>query len=142
MRTVTAGLIAVTGWYALAAPARPALRVSQEPQDDRFSWHGRIATGKTIDIRDINGNIGAEASSGTEVEVTAVKRAGRHGNPRDVRIVVQQDQDGGATICVVYPNQSNRDGCHQRASHRHAWGDDDDNRNDPQVHFTVKVPAG
>jgi len=143
MRTLTAALVAVTGWYAFAAPARPAILVSQEPQGDRFSWHKRVPAGKTIDVRDINGNISAEAASGAEVEVTAVKRAGRHGDPRDVRIVVEDDSDGGATICVVYPNQRNREGCDQRGSGRRHNDDWDDNdRNDTQVDFTVKVPAG
>ncbi|MFI5207085.1 MAG: DUF4097 family beta strand repeat-containing protein [Gemmatimonadales bacterium] len=132
MRYGILGIATLAGALALAAPLRAQ-------NDDHWSWHGTVAAGKTVEIRDINGSVTADAASGSEVEVTAVKRAGRHGDPKDVRIV-EEEGDGGVTICVVYPGRSVADGCAQRGQRRHY--DDEDNRNDTEVEFTVHVPPG
>jgi hypothetical protein len=126
------GLAAFAGCIAIAAQAQ---------QGDRWSWHGRIAAGKTVDIRNTNGSVSADLASGAEVEVTAVKRAGRRGNPEDVRIQAVES-DGDVRICVIYPGRSLSDGCAQRGQRRHNDDDDDENRNDTEVQFTVHVPRG
>jgi hypothetical protein len=113
----------------LAGDTQPAPR----QQDNHWNWHGRIAAGKTLEIRGINGSITAEPASGDEVVVTAEKRA-RRSDPDDVKIEVVQDGDG-VTICAVYPGRANR------------CGSDDDyhmntHDNDVQVIFHAQVPAG
>jgi len=132
MRFGILGVAALAGVTAFAAPLRAQ-------NDDHWAWHGNVAAGKTVEIRNINGSVTADAASGSEVEVTALKRAGRRGDPKDVRIVTEENADG-VTICVVYPNQSVADGCAQRGRHR--GDDDEDNRNDTEVEFTVHVPRG
>ncbi|HET9150401.1 MAG TPA: DUF4097 family beta strand repeat-containing protein [Gemmatimonadales bacterium] len=109
-----------------------ALQGGQQSQD--FRWTGTLAAGKTLSIRNINGSIDATPASGNQIEVTARKTAKRS-DPASVEIKVEQTDDG-VTICTIYPNQRG-DGCdrHQRNS------DDDDNRNDVSVAFTVRVPA-
>ncbi len=98
-----------------------------------WNWHGRIASGKTLEIRGVNGAISAEPASGNEVVVTATKRA-RHSDPEEVTIQVLQ-QGGNVTICAVYPGSSNR------------CGSDDDyhmstHNNDVEVEFQAQIPAG
>ncbi len=142
MRYGILGFAALAGWYAVAAPAPHvvAARATRPQQDDHWNWRGSVAAGKTVEIRNINGSVTADAASGSQVEVTAVKRAGRHGDPKDVRIVAEEGSDG-VTICVVYPGRSAADGCARRGQRRHS-DDDEDNRNDTEVEFTVHVPRG
>ncbi len=45
-----------------------------EAQDDRFEWTGRIDRGDRIEVKGITGDIRAVATSGSRVEVVAVKR--------------------------------------------------------------------
>jgi DUF4097 and DUF4098 domain-containing protein YvlB len=141
MRYGILGFAALAGWYAVASPApRVKAHATSREQDDHWSWHGTVAAGKTVEIRNINGTVTADAASGSEVEVTAVKRAGRHGDPKDVRIVAEEGE-GGVTICVVYPGRNVSDGCAQRGQRRH-YDDEEDNRNDTEIEFTVHVPRG
>ncbi|MGD0483928.1 MAG: hypothetical protein ABSB58_04645, partial [Gemmatimonadales bacterium] len=57
--------IACIGAAALLAAA-PAAR-AQAQDGNRWSWHGTVALGKTLEIRGVNGSIRAVASSGSEV---------------------------------------------------------------------------
>jgi len=109
--------------------ARPA----PQQQGNQWSWHGRLAAGKTLQIRGVSGSIEAEPASGDEVVVTAEKH-GRRSDPDEVRIEVIQDGDG-VTICSVYPGSRNR------------CGSDDDyhmstHDNDVEVRFHAQVPSG
>jgi hypothetical protein len=104
------------------------------PQGDDFRWSGTIARGKAIHVQNINGDVRAMAGSGSTVEVTAVKRAGDMGDPDDITFDVVE-VDGGVKICVVYPNQEGEP-CNRRSKN------DRGSRNDTEVEFTVRVPAG
>jgi hypothetical protein len=134
MRYGILGVATLAGFAALATPLRAQ-------NDDHWNWHGAVAAGKTVEIRNMNGSVTADAASGSEVEVSAVKRAGRRGDPRDVRIVTEENAEG-VTICVVYPNQDVADGCARRGSRRRSDDDDEDNHNETSVDFTVHVPRG
>lgn len=104
---------------------------------DDFAWSGRLARGKTIEVKGINGGIVAEGTSGGEVEVTAVKHA-RRSDPDDVQIEVYE-RDGGVTICALYPTPPGE------RPNRCAPGEDGKmnvRNNDVTVQFRVKVPAG
>jgi len=101
-----------------------------------FSWRGHIETGRTLEIKGINGAIAAEPAAGSEIEVDATKR-GRRNDPEEVRIEVVEHDDG-VTICAVYPDEDGEpnvclpgDAGHLNARH-----------NDVKVDFTVKVPNG
>jgi DUF4097 and DUF4098 domain-containing protein YvlB len=118
---------------ALAVTAAAlALPVSAED----FSWHGRIASGGTIEIKGVNGSIDATAGTGPEVEVTAVKKA-RRSDPDEVEIKVVE-HSGGVTICAVYPSRGSRSNECQPGEGGHMNTRD----NDVNVEFEVKVPAG
>jgi hypothetical protein len=102
-----------------------------------FQWHERLAPGQTIEIKGINGDVQATASSSGDVEVTATRSA-RRSNPADVRIEVVRHA-GGVTICAVYPTvpgrQPNR--CEPGGN-----GSSNTRDNDTVVHFDVRVPYG
>jgi Toastrack DUF4097 len=107
---------------------------SLQAQD--FRWHAPMASGKTLEIRGINGRIRAVLATGREAEVTATKQA-RRGDPSEVEIKMVEDA-GGVTICALYPRK--RGGVGECGS-RHGEGGDMEN-NDTEVNFEVKVPAG
>jgi len=103
-----------------------------------FTWRGKVGAGKTVEIKGINGGVSARPTTGSEVQVTAAKRA-KHSDTASVKIEVIQDEDG-VTICAVYPsgNSSRPNSC---TAGEHSHSDVRDN-NDVQVEFTVLVPAG
>ena len=130
-----AGALALALGVATATMPAGAARVSSTTGD--FSWHGRIASGRTIEIRGVNGGITAGAAAGDEVVVTAIKHA-KKSDPDLVRIEVSPE-GGDVTICAIYPSSPGREanGC-EGGGHWHSHVDD----NDVVVDFTVHVPAG
>lgn len=115
----------------LAAVAGPSLAAAQ----GEFHWKGKIAPGKAIEIKGVNGDVSAVAGSG-DVEVTAVKHA-RRSDPEDVKIEVVPSEEG-VTICAVYPTDGRRQNTCEPGDHDHMNVRD----NDVRVDFTVRVPAG
>ena len=105
---------------------------------DQFRWAGRVVQGKSIEIKNINGDISAEPASGDELEVTAAKSA-RRSDPSQVEIKVVEHA-GGVTICAVYPSDdpSSPNTCEPGRGKGHMNVRD----NDVQVAFKVRVPAG
>lgn len=103
-----------------------------------FRWTGRLSAGQSVEIRNVNGRIEAEPASGTEVEVLAVRKAGRYGDIEDVRIEAVPHRDG-VTICAIYPSRraSRSDRCE-----RGSGGGGDVGDTDVSVDFVVRVPRG
>ena len=104
---------------------------------EEFEWSGRIAPGKSIEIKGVNGGIFVEAGTSSEVEVVARKSA-RKSDPDEVTIEVVEHADG-VTLCAVYPtprgDRPNTCGPGER-------GRMNTKNNDVEVEFTVRVPAG
>ena len=99
-------------------------------------WRGSIAQGNVIEIKGVNGGVKASASTGGEVEVSAVMR-GRRNNPAEVRLEIVQHGDG-VTICAMYPSPDSRPNeCQPGDGGRMNVQD-----NDVTVEFTVRVPPG
>src|SRR6476660_8861928 len=92
-RNVTGSIVAGLTFLVGVAPAAA--------QGD-FQWRRQLLSGQTIEIKGVNGDVRATASSSGEVEVTATRSA-RRSNPADVRIEVVPHA-GGVTICAVYPS--------------------------------------
>lgn len=119
-----------------AALALGGLFLAATAGAEDFRWHGSIAEGRTLEIKGVNGDIDASLASGTEAEVVAVKHA-RRSDPASVEIKVVEHGDG-VTICAVYPS---------RGTHRNECGAGDgghmnNDNNDVEVRFTVRVPQG
>ena len=91
MRAIT---LATLAW--LAVGVRPTL--AQSP----FHWSGRLAAGKRLEIKGVNGDVHAVGiAAGSQAEVSAAKHA-RRSDPASVEIKVVESEDG-VTICAVYP---------------------------------------
>jgi len=142
IRTRNAALAALT--IALASP------LAAHAQAD-FRWSGRLASGQEIEIRNLNGDVRAEPSTGSDVEVVG-RRRGDDVEEVEIRVVRQDD---GMLICAVFPNSGGsrsgrgRDDDGDRGRGRQ--GDDEcssrgrrtSERNfDARVDFVVRVPAG
>jgi hypothetical protein len=128
-------------WPARAALGLAPLAVGLLPLladgADNFRWHGRVAAGQAIEIKGVNGRVEARAGSGSEVEVTAVKR-GRRSHPDAVQVQVVE-HGGGVTICAVYPTPPGErpNECVPGEGGRMSTRD-----NDVSVDFVVSVPDG
>ena len=103
-----------------------------------FNWHGRIAAGKRLEVKGVNGDVRAVLSSGAEAVVNARKHAHRS-DPDEVEIKVVESEEG-VTICAVYPTpaRARRENTCQPGDH---WSSSTEN-NDVVVDFDVQVPAG
>ena len=117
---------------AFGAPAPAAAQSSD------FRWHGRLASGKRVEVKGVNGDVRAVFTSGPEVEVTAAKHA-RRSDPDDVKIEVIE-HDGGVTICAVYPTprRARQENTCEAGDRWHSSNED----NDVVVDFEVRIPAG
>jgi hypothetical protein len=123
-----------------SAPAAPAVAARPAPQDqgNEFRWAGRLASGRVIEVKGVNGRVNAEGTAaGGEVEVVATKRA-RRSDTSSVRIEVVEHADG-VTVCAVYPS---RDEDKPNRCAPGGGGNMNVRDNDVQVDFTVRVPAG
>lgn len=126
-----AGVLGVA--LALMAPlGMRGLASAADRSSPDFHWSGRVARGKTLEIRGVNGGIHAEPASGDQAEITAIKR-GHRNDPDEVRIVVTEHENG-VTVCTIYPGQDGE--C------RPGGGKSSSHDNDVSVDYTVRVPAG
>jgi len=117
---------------AFVVAAAPALSTADSEQ---FHWNGKLAAGQVIEIKGVNGGITATGSTGSEVELVAVKK-GRHSDPHAVKIEVVEHADG-VTICAVYPSEGTPNECAPGKGGRMRVHD-----NDVNVEFKLSVPAG
>jgi hypothetical protein len=121
---------------AAIACAALLLLASGAAAQEQFQWNGRIAEGRAIEIKGVNGAIRAVAAQGGEVRVTAQKR-GRRSDPGEVRMEVIEHA-GGVTICAVYPSgRGEPNECRPGSGGRMNV-----QNNDVQVEWTVHVPRG
>ncbi len=103
-----------------------------------FNWHGRLAAGKRLEVKGVNGDVRAVLASGAEAVVNARKHS-RRSDPDEVEIKVVESEDG-ITICAVYPTPRRaREENNCKPGDR--WHSNTEN-NDVVVDFEVQVPAG
>jgi DUF4097 and DUF4098 domain-containing protein YvlB len=124
--------------HGLPALLLAALVFASPAAAQDFNWRGSLQSGRTLEVKGINGSIRATAASGSEARVTAVRTEGRRGNAEDVRIEVVE-HSGGVTICALYP--PGRDG-RENTCAPGSGGRMNSNNNDVKVEFRVEVPAG
>jgi len=121
--------------------AEASLVVASQNRSDEFRWNGPVAPGQTVAIKGVNGSITAEASTGNEVEVIAVKTS-RKSDVNSVQMKVVQ-HSGGVTICALYPSPSGdfQDCASDSSEVIRSTSNHRIENNDVQVNFTVKIPA-
>src|SRR6266566_4105761 len=103
-----------------------------------FNWHGKLAAGKRLEVKGVNGDVRAVLASGAEAVVNARKHS-RRSDPEEVEIRVVES-DAGITICAVYPTprRAREENTCEPGDH---WRSSTDN-NDVVVDFEVQVPTG
>jgi hypothetical protein len=129
MRATIFGLTLIAATVSAAAPASGQARP--------FQWSGTVAGGQTIEVQGVNGAVRAVASEDGRVHVEATRTAGRS-DPNSVRLEVIEHAQG-VTICAVYPTPA---GSRRQNECRPGGGPNNVQRNDTQVEFLVRVPAG
>jgi hypothetical protein len=120
--------------------AAPGL-LAQEGRLERdvFTWSGRIPESRWIMIRNLNGPVYVQSTSGDRVEVTGTRRT-RRGDPEFVRFEVKRFGSGNqdVLVCALWGDNAtcNEDGYRSR-------NEGNRNRNnDVTVEFRVRVPRG
>jgi hypothetical protein len=134
--TLAVALAPLAGVAGMAGAAGAASKSSSRSGDD-FEWSGKIAAGKAIEIKGINGGIEVEPTTGSEVKVSAEKSAHKS-DPESVSIEVIE-HDGGVTICAVYPTPK---GESPNECQPGKGGHMSTRNNDVEVEFRVQMPAG
>jgi hypothetical protein len=125
---------------ALALIATPGLAQERSRERDSFQWAGQIPAGRWIYVRNLNGAIRVEPTTGNRVEVTAIK-SWRRGDPADVRIEVKKYGPGeqDVVICALWHEEAYCD----ESGYRHPRSSGRSRRdNDVSVEFRVRVPRG
>jgi hypothetical protein len=134
----------VRGWLfaaTLLLPALPASGGAQQRRSTDFEWSGRIAAGRHLYVRNLNGSIRVSRATGETAEISAVKRW-RRGDPEDVKVELRKvgsgDQD--VLVCALWfeRTECDEDG-YETHNDRNRWNS---RNNDVSVEFTVRLPAG
>jgi hypothetical protein len=135
LRSCSRILTATLGVALLLAPA--AVR-AQTRDSVPFTWNGTVAAGSWFQLRNVNGTVRVEGSTGNQVEVRAIKRW-RRGNPDDVQIRVTRygDGDRNVLVCAIWDDAE----CDE-TGYRSRRNDRRNNDNDVSVDFVVRVPRG
>ena len=129
-------------------PVASTIATAQATSTDRdFRWTGAVASGRWVYARNLNGSVRVERATGTQLEVTAVKRY-RRGNPADVTVEVTKvgTGEGDILICALWRDIT--EDCDERGyrtynsrnRNRDRW--DRDNDDDVSLEITVRVPNG
>ncbi|HET9387523.1 MAG TPA: hypothetical protein VFO67_20470, partial [Gemmatimonadales bacterium] len=123
----------IPGFVAVLCVAAVGIAGAQD-----FNWRGRLAQGKKLEIKGVNGDVRAVLSNGSDAVVNATRHANRS-DPDEVEIKVVESEDG-ITICAVYPTppRARRENSCEPGERWHSSTED----NDVTVDFEVQVPAG
>jgi hypothetical protein len=116
------------------------LSLQEASRSDEFRWNGTVAPGAAIEIQGINGEIVAEPTGGSEVQVIALKTS-RRSDVNSVKMKVVEHA-GGVTICALYPNEDGEypASCGSGGDAKPRTTHGGIKKNDVQVNFTVRVP--
>jgi hypothetical protein len=134
----------------------PVSTATSNAKQNEFNWRGKVGAGGIVEIFGVKGDIEAEASAGSEVEVAAVKQGNQDELPQvDVRV---EESEGRVRICAAYPNLEGIGGpqCLESLNwSSQTWNDGRElrlrykngNRQsirlvDVQVRFKVRIPMG
>jgi hypothetical protein len=127
----------LTAFALVALTALPAAG-QQTQTGDNFNWTGKVATGRWIRVKNLNGSITVAAANSDNVEVVATKHYKR-GDPSVVRFTTDT-YGGDVVVCALWGDNSS---CNDHGYN--VRGDRNDRRmrnNDVSVEFRVMVPRG
>lgn len=128
------------GFTVLAAGTALAVRpldAQTRSEREAFTWSGKIADGRWINVRNLNGSVQVEPGTSDKVEVTASRHTKR-GDPDYVRFEVRKYGPGNqdVLICALWGESSDCDEDSYRTRSRGR------NNNEVWVEFRVRVPKG
>ncbi|MCE2942901.1 MAG: DUF4097 family beta strand repeat-containing protein [Gemmatimonadota bacterium] len=131
-------LLPATGLLAATLFAVPAS--AQRREQPALDWSGRVAEGRTMVIRNLNGEIHVRAAEGDRASIVAVK-SWRRGDPEQVRVEVRRagGDDGTVIACAFWNEDASCDEAGYRGGRSRPRNDDG---NDVSVSFEVRVPRG
>jgi hypothetical protein len=122
----------------ITAVVTPALGAQVRVEREAFTWAGRIPEGRWINVRNMNGTIEVEGTTGDRVEVVATRRTKR-GDPNYVRFEVRKfganEQD--VVVCALWGERAS---CNE-VGDQGSW-DRRGRMNEITVEFRVRVPRG
>jgi hypothetical protein len=149
-------VLSIASLVAVASPIKMPRTLNPSAIQEETRWHGWVPGGQLVEVNNIHGDVRAEAASGDEIEVVAIKRGSS--DPAKVSIEVVEHK-GGVTICAVYPDADKNHPFDCRPSHgggfrvastsesdstaRIRWdngGGGDVTMNDLRVDFVVRLP--
>lgn len=123
---------------AALAIAAPAASAQQEygREGTTWRWDGRVENGRWMQVFNVNGSVEFGPSSDNMVHLVAEKRSNGRGMD-DIHYEVVQE-NGNVTICAIWNDNSRcEDGGYQSLRRNN-----ENNRNNTTVKFTVLVPKG
>jgi hypothetical protein len=122
-------LVAAIGTSSLAA----------QQQGSDFRWQGAVSAGNWVKVQNINGDVEVMSSSGSQVEITAIKRH-RDGEGDEVRIEVMRygTNDGNVFVCAIWEDAT----CDPERGYQSPKRRGRRDRDYTEVEFTVRVPRG
>jgi hypothetical protein len=122
------------------AAAVPAAGAQTRTEREAFTWEGRIPEGRWITVRNLNGDVDVQSTTGNRVQVVASRHT-RRGDPDYVRFEVRKYGPGGedVSICAIWGDEST---CDERGYRNRRDDNRGRNRNEVTVSFRVLVPRG
>jgi hypothetical protein len=135
MRRLVPGLGAALLAGATLATAVP-LAAQEQTGEREFRWSQEMQGGAWLRIRNLNGEIHVEPSSGSTAEVVAVKRG--RGDPSEVRIELTKSGND-VLVCALWSENAV---CDEDGYHNERGGRGRRDGDNVSVEFTVRLPRG
>ncbi|HKS07631.1 MAG TPA: DUF4097 family beta strand repeat-containing protein [Gemmatimonadaceae bacterium] len=102
-----------------------------------FEWSGALAPGQRVVVRNVNGNIRVQPSTGKTLDIVANK-FWRRGKPESVKIdATRFNSDRDVLVCVRWPGTTT---CTESEYTHSSHGEND--ANDVMVELVIMLPAG
>lgn len=129
-------LFRTTALLGLAAASLQAQSVVGR-SETTWTTRERLSSGQTLRLASPNGPITITQGSGSEVVISAEKRAERGARMDDMGFVVKRTSEG-MIVCAVFESA---DECDSERGFRYK-GTREWNRSRPSARFTIQIPAG
>lgn len=120
------------------AAVLPAGAAGAQNSGDAFHWEGAVASGRTVIVRNLNGDVRVEPGNGRNVVIDA-RKSWRRGDPARVRIEARKVGDGDVLACALWNEEAS---CDENGYHSGSRRGRNDGTNDVSVEFVVRVPEG
>ncbi len=105
---------------------------------DAFHWQGAVASGRTVIVRNLNGDVRVERGSGRDVVIDA-RKTWRRGDPSKVRIEARTMSNGDVLACALWNDNAR---CDEDGYDNGSRRGRNKNSGDVSVDFVVLVPDG